>query len=254
MATTCEKQYTLEVGSIVSEYWKFDSGPPYPAEINSDLELSTISGTPSLGVGIINSAMQISGVPVNTVEGVSTNAGAGNSKIIISTGFTFTTWVNWTSFGTTTSQTDLLLIEFFDSLSAAVVNFRFLLNPGPPPVFPIVQKNAGTILSPSVTFGTGIWYFFRLQFDFSSKKVGFQRGHPIFGLSALEESAAIADDLSTITQGRITLRGATGHTISTSPDYVQDESGFWRRLLTSTEVNDLWGGGTPPTYPNVPPP
>jgi hypothetical protein len=253
MAIICEKDFALHVDPAVSliDYWDFDDlGAPFLSKVdpgNNSFNLD--SGAPVGGVaGILNTSVGISGVGVGATESLRT--AANNPLINPENGFTWTTWVNFADYGTVGTSISLIFeIHFLNSLSVEVINFRALMG-GIPPVFMNIQKNNSTFFTPTASFGTGLWNFIQIQFDATSNKFGFQRGHPIFGLSGLTESTAIADDLSSITQGYLILKAERGAGIS--PDYRQDESGFWGRLLTAAEVIQLFGGGTPPAYPAIP--
>lgn len=247
MAAICLKEFALHVGPAVSlvDYWDFDDGgTPFIAKLDPDNNFAAGSGAVGSGAGILNTCMRISGVPLLGTASVITTA---NPIINPTHGFTWTTWFNFSNYGSGSSM--LFEIHFLNASNVEVINFRVIVGPGPPPVFFNMQKNNGTFFTPAPSFSAAVWYFLQIQYDPATKKFGFQRGHPIFGLSGLLLSPAIADDLSSITKGYLVLEVQNQ---GASPDYRQDESGFWARLLTNAEVIQLFGGGTPPAYPAIP--
>ncbi len=258
MAIVCEKDFTLHISSQVSlvDYWDFDEAfSPFLAKLDPDNNFQLDSGPGSLvggGVGILNTCMVISGISAGSTAGVRT-ASFTNPLIVPHNGFTWTTWINHASLGTGASNSTIFEIHFYPDVGGEVVNFSAVIGPGPVSTFMTVQRNHATFFSPTIPFGEGIWSFIHIQYDSTSRKFGLQRGHPVFGLSGIQESAAIVDDFSTITKGYLLLEGERGlFGPPVSPDYRQDESGFWARLLTNSEVIQLFGGGTPPSYPNIP--
>jgi len=249
MPAVCIKEFALHVGPAVSlvDYWDFDDGAtPFIAKLDPDNNFVVSSGAVGAGAaGIINTCMHMSGVPLLGTASVETTA---NPLINPTHGFTWTTWVNFATFGGGSSI--VFEIHFLNILNVEVINFRAIFPLGPPPVFPVVQKNNATFFSPTSNFSAALWYFIQIQYNATTKKFGFQRGHPVFGLGGLQESSPIADDLSAITKGYLVLKCVNDTGIS--PDWRQDESGFWARLLTNAEVVQLFGGGTPPAYPAIP--
>ncbi len=258
MAIICEKEFQISVaqGGLV-DYWDFDALPGgFPSKINPTdrtfQQVSGLAGTIILSPsGILNSCMRVQlvslGPNLSRLYTVATTP-----QIIISNGFTWTTWVNVSDYGLA-SETVFFWAIFKDSVGVPILDIRTSFpGAGVGPAFVNVIKNGSTIFTPGAAYGLGVWYLIRVQFDPATLKFGVQRFQNIFGIGPMEETPAIADDLSTIVQGDLSLACQNG---GTSPDYRQDESGFWTRLLTTSEFTDLWGGGVPPnppSYPNIP--
>jgi hypothetical protein len=256
MSTVCEKDFALHIGSSPSlvAYWKFDEavGPPFVSEVSPTLNNFVFSAvaTPDGGApGIINNAIRFTGMPPGTGESLIT--ADFDPAIIIANGFTWTTWINFTTFGTS-NDSDIGRVVFYDALDNPVISLRAVLPGGSPPRFITVFKNiVFSVFTPTAAFGVGVWNFVGMRFDPNSLKVGIRRGHPTFGLGGWEESPPLADNLSGIVKGRISVQAGL-NALGTSQDYVQDESGFWARLLTDQEMLALFNGGSPPSYPNIP--
>jgi len=249
MAAICTKEFALHVGPAVSlvDYWDFDDGAtPFIAKLDPDDNFAVSSGAVGAGAaGILNTCMRMSGVPLLGTASIQTTA---NPLIKPTHGFTWTTWVNFATYGGGSSI--VFEIHFLNAANVEVINFRAVFPLGPPPVFMVMQKNNATFFSPGGSFGTALWNFIQIQYNATTKKFGFQRGNTIFGLGGLQESSPIADDLSAITKGYLVLKCVNDAGVS--PDWRQDESAFWARLLTNAEVIQLFGGGTPPAYPAIP--
>jgi len=248
MAAICTKEFALHVGPAVSlvDYWDFDDGAtPFIAKLDPDNNFAVTSGAVGAGAaGIINTCMRISGVPL---LGTAKIESTPNPIIVPTHGFTWTTWVNFATYGS--GESIVFEIHFLNVLNVEVITFRAVLPSGPPPAFMVLQRNNATFFTGGFAFSTALWYFIQIQYNATTKKFGCQFGHPVFGLGGLVESAPIADDLSTITKGYLAL-GCQNQ--GASPDWRQDESAFWARLLTNAEVVQLFGGGTPPAYPAIP--
>jgi len=247
MAAICLKEFALHVGQAVSlvDYWDFDDGAaPFIAKLDPDNNFQAASGVVTGGsVGILNTCMRINGVAPAGIASIQTTP---NPIITPAHGFTWTTWVNFTTFG---SENINFEIHFLNVLNVEVINFRSIFGPGLPPKFINLQKNNATFFSAGASFQAALWTFLQIQYDATTKKFGVRRANSFTGFGALQESLPIADDLSAITKGYLVLKGVN---TGTSPDYRQDESGFWARLLTNAEAIQLYGGGTPPAYPAIP--
>ncbi len=259
MATICEKEFQISVAQPgLLDYWTFDIEDFPPVTFNSEintalnrLQHNLDQAVDSNPAGILNAAMWINGVSSGNVASVST---LPNTELVLTTGLTWTTWIRFNSMGNLSSVYFFEAI-FLNAADVQVFSFSFQIRSvTPAPDFAICEKNGTTFFSPVRTFGISTWYFIQIQFDPNTLKFGMQVGDSTFGLGGMEESTAVADDLSTIAKGSITLRcnrDVSG--ASSSPDYFQDESGLWLRLLTNAEVISLFGGGTtPPSYPNIP--
>jgi hypothetical protein len=260
MATVCEKDFALHVGSEVGlvDYWKFDDvGPPFQAEINNTLD-ELVTGTlfppTSVPTGILNDCMRYVGGPAGSTSFITTVD--KNPAMIPDNGFTFTTWVNFSNYGVLTTST-IFNINFYDVSDVPQFSIRFDLGQGPPPVFSTISTGIAwplqsNFFNPTASFSTGLWYLIGIRYDPASKKIGVRRAHPVFGIGGWEESTPVVDDLSAIVKGFLLFSTVRDPLSATPQDYRQDESGFWSRLLTDSEFASLWGGGTPPSYPNIP--
>ena len=256
MAAICTKEFALHVGPAVSlvAYYKFDDpGPPFQEEVDNTLnELiqSSLNPPTSGAVGILNDCIRFSGVPVGSTSII--NGTDFNPEIKIDHGFTWTTWVNVATFGDA-SNCVIFRVIFANAGGVTQVDLRADMNGfGAGPAFITCVLNGASVFSPTATYGSGVWNLIRVQFNHTTRKIGIQRANTVFGIGGMEESIPIGNDLSAIVKGYLQLQCTRGLFSGASPDYRQDESGFWARLLTDAEFATLFGGGTPPAYPAIP--
>lgn len=255
MPATCIKEFALHVEPAVSliDYWDFDdAGPPFTAKVAPGFDnLDVTSGPGGIAggaVGILGTAMRISGVAIGTPSRIFTVD--FNPETVIKHGFTWTTWVNFATFGDA-SESVIFQVIFANAGGVTQLDARAGTS-GIGPGFLNIVVNGSNIFSPTAAYGVGVWNLIRVQFDIATLKFGVQRANIPFGIGGMEHSGPIANNLSAIVKGNLSLQCVRGLFSAASPDYRQDESGFWGRLLTDAEFATLFGGGTPPAYPNVP--
>ncbi len=225
---SCQKEFELEIVAPVGlqAYWAFEAksggGNNFIAdETGNGHPIAGAAGLPTIVAGKVANAL-------NNASNILQVTGSLLGPTLAD-GITVAGWFNLDALD---PDGDIVHLSFsvggYLTLSVDFANNLFL-------------EHAFAPITSLIPVSTGVWYFYRIWYDPTADTWNLQLDN-----GAIDSSAPLGWPQTAQLQ-------LFNFCDDAGPRAILDETGLWKRVLSTTEASQLWNSGNGTTYPAVPP-